>query len=112
MHEFQMAHRYPLADQRVMFDENSDKLRWFMLPSEAQDLLLGNCQSVKTVVPFTPGKYSGTRNDSISSKNASDPILVPPRSTPILLDVDSPYFRHNSLTSLETSQLRRSARLV
>lgn len=107
-----MAHRYPLSDQRIMFDENSDKLRWFMLPSEAQNLLLGKCQSVKTTVPFTPGEYNGTRNNSISSETASEPIWVPPRSTPVMLDVSSQYCRHNSLTSLETAQLKRSVRLA
>ncbi|KDR20201.1 hypothetical protein L798_05680, partial [Zootermopsis nevadensis] len=46
-----MAQRYPLADQCVMFDESTDRLRWFMLPSEAQDLLLGNSQNVTEVFP-------------------------------------------------------------
>lgn len=35
------AQRNPLPDQGVVFDERSSKLRWFILPSEAQDLLLG-----------------------------------------------------------------------
>ena len=58
---FQMAQRYPLADQRVMFDERTNRLRWFMLPSEAQDLLLGNSQNVKHDVPFDPVEYCGSR---------------------------------------------------
>lgn len=58
---FQMAQRYPLADQCVMFDERTNRLRWFMLPSEAQDLLLGNSQNVKHDVPFDPVEYCGSR---------------------------------------------------
>lgn len=56
-----MAQRYPLADQCVMFDERTNRLRWFMLPSEAQDLLLGNSQNVKHDVPFDPVEYCGSR---------------------------------------------------
>ena len=56
-----MAQRYPLADQCVMFDERTNRLRWFMLPSEAQDLLLGNSQNVKHDVPFDPVEYGGSR---------------------------------------------------
>lgn len=135
---FQMAHRYPLADQRVMFDENADKLRWFMLPSEAQDLLLGNSQKVKTVVPFSPGEYNGTRNNSISEESVTDAsptiIMAPPPSLPVTRaggvgsgtttigvsyfapsystfdQAGSMYTRHNSLTSFETSSLKRSSR--
>lgn len=107
-----MAHRYPLTDQRVVFDGNIDKLRWFMLPSEAQDLLLGNCQKVKTLVPFTPGEYRGSRNNSISTKSSSDSDSGLQKNTSPLLDVSSMYCRHNSLTSFETSLLKRSSRLI
>lgn len=103
-----MAHRYPLADQRVMFDEKAEKLRWFMLPSEAQDLLLGNCQKVKTKVPFSPGEYCGTRNNSISD-DSSESSPIPIYNVPPTLDLcSSLYTRHNSLTSFETSPLKRS----
>jgi len=44
-----------------MFDERTNRLRWFMLPSEAQDLLLGNSQNVKHDVPFDPVEYCGSR---------------------------------------------------
>lgn len=106
-----MAHRYPLADQRIMFDEETEKLRWFMLPSEAQDLLLGNCQKVKTKVPFSPGEYCGTRNNSISEDHTeSSPTLIPKCNVSSLLNCSSSslYTRHNSLTSYETSPLKRS----
>ncbi|KAG7198611.1 hypothetical protein KM043_005972 [Ampulex compressa] len=51
-----MAQRYPLQiDRSVSFvSERTEALRWFMLPSEAQDLLLGNSQNVKQDVPFNP----------------------------------------------------------
>lgn len=64
---FQMAQRYPLADQCVMFDERTNRLRWFMLPSEAQDLLLGNYQNVKHDVPFDPAEYCGSRGSVTES---------------------------------------------
>lgn len=51
-----MAQRYPLQiDKSFNFVcERMEALRWFMLPSEAQDLLLGNSQNVKQDVPFNP----------------------------------------------------------
>lgn len=75
-----MAQRYPLADQCVMFDDKTEKLRWFMLPSEAQDLLLGNSQKVKHSVPFDPVSYEGSRASPV-------PPLSPPRVT-IASDVE------------------------
>ncbi|XP_058791070.1 uncharacterized protein LOC131664190 [Phymastichus coffea] len=53
-----MAQRCPMQiDRSVFFDEKSERLRWFMLPHEAQDLLLGNSQKVKHNVPFDPSTY-------------------------------------------------------
>lgn len=51
-----MAQRYPLQIDRSynFVSERMEALRWFMLPSEAQDLLLGNSQNVKQDVPFNP----------------------------------------------------------
>nr|XP_033321546.1 uncharacterized protein LOC117217812 [Megalopta genalis] len=51
-----MAQRYPLQIDRSynFVSERMEALRWFMLPSEAQDLLLGNSQNVKQEVPFNP----------------------------------------------------------
>lgn len=34
--------------------ENTEKLRWYMLPGEAHELLLGHSQNVKHSVPFDP----------------------------------------------------------
>ncbi|XP_054261315.1 uncharacterized protein LOC128985628 isoform X2 [Macrosteles quadrilineatus] len=78
-----MAQRYPLGDQCVMFNEETNHLRWFMLPSEAQDLLLGNCINVKTCVPFTPSDYAGSRG----GENSPIPLTT--------------FSRHKSLSSLE-----------
>lgn len=58
-----MAKRHPLADQCNMFTDELNHLRWFMLPSEAQDLLLGHFQNVKQDVPFSPTIYSGSRQN-------------------------------------------------
>ena len=53
-----MAQRYPMQIERsVYFDDSSEPLRWFMLPHEAQDLLLGHSQKVKHHVPFDPLSY-------------------------------------------------------
>ncbi|XP_071445541.1 uncharacterized protein [Hetaerina americana] len=72
-----MAQRYPLADQSVMFDEKTEKLRWFMLPSEAQDLLLGNSQKVKTEVPFDPACYVGSRGSCAPLTGDESPLPYP-----------------------------------
>lgn len=71
-----MAKRFPLPDQRSMFTEKAERLRWFMLPSEAQDLLLGQSSShIKQRVPFSPTIYHGSPRTSessgISSPNSS-----------------------------------------
>jgi len=91
-----------------MFDSDIEKLRWFMLPSEAQNLLLGNCHSVKTTAPFLAGEYNGTSNNSLSrSESLSDPIRLTPNKG-LLNPISTMYCRHNSLTSFET--LRKSPR--
>lgn len=71
-----MAKKFPLPDQRSMFTEKAEKLRWFMLPSEAQDLLLGQSSShIKQHVPFSPAIYHGSPRTSdssgVSSPNSS-----------------------------------------
>ncbi|XP_050434558.1 uncharacterized protein LOC126841860 [Adelges cooleyi] len=84
-----MAKRFPLPDQRSMFTEDAEKLRWFMLPSEAQDLLLGqSSRHVRQSVPFTPAIYCGSPRTSESS----------PASTP-----NASLARYNSLSALDNS---------
>lgn len=83
----QMAKRFPLPDQRSMFTEKAEKLRWFMLPSEAQDLLLGQSSShIKQRVPFSPSVYPGSPRTSESSGLSSPNLSLA---------------RFNSLSSLE-----------
>lgn len=75
-----------MGDQCVMFSEDTNRLRWFMLPSEAQDLLLGNCTNVKTSLPFSPTDYVGSRGGGgVSPTQHSPPNFA----------------RHKSLSSLE-----------
>lgn len=82
-----MAKRFPLPDQRSMFSERAEKLRWFMLPSEAQDLLLGQSSSlIKQRVPFSPTTYHGSNRNSESS-GVSSP--------------NSSLARYNSLSALD-----------
>lgn len=71
-----MAQRYPLQiDKSFNFMcERMEILRWFMLPSEAQDLLLGNSQNVKQDVPFNPSIWN--RSSHIPSGASSHDSLV------------------------------------
>lgn len=82
-----MAKRFPLPDQRSMFTEKSERLRWFMLPSEAQDLLLGQSSShIKQHVPFSPTIYHGSPQTSESSGISSPNLSLA---------------RYNSLSALD-----------
>ncbi|KAL3233994.1 hypothetical protein MRX96_022751 [Rhipicephalus microplus] len=49
------AHRAQLADQSLMFDAEAAELRWFLLPSEAKQLLEGTQVTLKDS-PFAPPK--------------------------------------------------------
>lgn len=103
-----MAQRYPLPDQRLMFDETSSALRWFMLPSEAQDLLLGNVQNVKQEVPFDPAPYSGARGRTSSCDSASSGDTTPGVQQTSPVNGGTPpkcsttLGRHNSLSSIDS----------
>lgn len=50
-------HQFPL--QTISFHGRGEKLRWFMTPQEAQDLLTSNSQNVKHKLPFDPVGYTG-----------------------------------------------------
>lgn len=91
------AHRTPLSDPGVVFDERSGRLRWFMLPNEAQDLLLGHSQNVKHDVPFDPAVSH--RRSLISESNDLEMISI---SAPLSSNNSSP--KHFSLNSLEEQQ--------
>lgn len=109
-----MAQRYPLQIDRSFnfMCERMEALRWFMLPSEAQDLLLGNSQNVKQDVPFNPllawNKYSHTSttyHDSLVNcltmtngmRRLNSDI---PRTGNAPISMTSP--RHRSLPALST----------
>lgn len=55
------ANRIPYPDQGIVFDSRGEKLRWFMMPHEAQSLLTSNAQNVKQKVPFAPGASNGSK---------------------------------------------------
>ncbi|CRL05987.1 CLUMA_CG019101, isoform A [Clunio marinus] len=40
----------------LKLDDETEKLRWYMLPGEAHELLLGHSQNVKQAVPIDPNK--------------------------------------------------------
>ncbi|XP_043266503.1 uncharacterized protein [Venturia canescens] len=109
-----MAHRYPLQiDRSASFKEKSEELRWFILPAEAQDLLLGNSQNVKQDLPFDPmlrkrklRKIEAVTSSPTSHGNANQAIrrlnsdIPRTGTTPVTLP-SSP--RHHSLPALSIS---------
>lgn len=78
------------------FNPRIDYLRWFMLPKEAHDLLLGRSANVKHIVPFDPSGYTGARKSLQAARCGitSSPVLG-----------CSP--RHYSLTALDDCQIYR-----
>lgn len=112
-----MAQRYPLQIDRSynFVSERFESLRWFMLPSEAQDLLLGNSQNVKQDVPFNPmlswskhGHHTPTTtHDSLvnslalanSIRRLNSDI---PRTGNVPISPNSP--RHRSLPALSSAR--------
>lgn len=85
------AMRNPYPDQGITFDSRAEKLRWFMTPQEAQDMLTSNSQNVKQTVPFDPVKVSMSRRRADSA--ASFPIS--PTSSP----------RHYSLPAIDDPRI-------
>lgn len=65
------------AEPEYSFNPRIDYLRWFMLPKEAHDLLLGRSGNVKHIVPFDPSGYTGARKSLNLSRSSitSSPIL-------------------------------------
>lgn len=66
-----------IAEPSVGFYPRIDYLRWFMLPKEAHDLLLGRSANVKHIVPFDPSGYTGARKSLHLSRSCitSSPTL-------------------------------------
>lgn len=61
------AHRAQLADQPLMFDAEAAELRWFLLPSEAKQLLEGTQVLLKDP-PFAPPKPGMRKHLEIQAK--------------------------------------------
>lgn len=52
-----------LGDQSLFLSEEAESLRWFLLPSEAQEYLLGETTPTTTPPPFTPKIYKECDRD-------------------------------------------------
>ncbi|KAL3265952.1 hypothetical protein HHI36_010140, partial [Cryptolaemus montrouzieri] len=83
------ANRKSFNDQGITFDSRCEKIRWFMLQQEAQDLLTSNAQNVKQNVPFDPS--SNFRPPSTKEENPQPFNLQPANNSP----------RHYSFPSIE-----------
>nr|XP_021187430.2 uncharacterized protein LOC110374163 isoform X3 [Helicoverpa armigera] len=72
-----LAMKCSTAEPEVSFNPRIDYLRWFMLPKEAHDLLLGRSGNVKHIVPFDPSGYTGARKSLNLTRSSitSSPIL-------------------------------------
>ncbi|XP_050672823.1 uncharacterized protein LOC126970783 isoform X2 [Leptidea sinapis] len=92
-----LAMKYPPIEPIVDFNPKVDYLRWFMLPKEAHELLLGRSANVKHIVPFDPSGFTGARKSLINISRSST------TSSPIL--GSSP--RHFSLSSIDDCQIFR-----
>lgn len=67
-----------LPDQRQSFSAEAAELRWFLLPSEAQDILRGNPFTPANSPPFTPHLYEvATQQDPRALHHYS---TIPPRA--------------------------------
>lgn len=85
-----MAQRSTVDDlPNKLMNETAEKLRWYMLPREAHELLLGHSQNVKHSVPFDPNK-----------------LTEPPSFINHLL-----YHRTNSLSALDVKRYQKSRSL-
>lgn len=85
-----MAQRASVDDLHLkLSSETAEKLRWYMLPREAHELLLGHSQNVKHSVPFDPNG-----------------LTEPPSFINHLL-----YHRTNSLSALDVRRCQKSRSL-
>ncbi|XP_037913816.1 uncharacterized protein LOC119653267 isoform X2 [Hermetia illucens] len=76
-----MAQKSTLPLGLKLVNETAESLRWFMLPGEAHQLLLGHSQNVRTHLPFDPNK----------TKELSSLFHM---------------FRHNSLSALDVKRFK------
>ncbi|RZC42997.1 uncharacterized protein BDFB_005852, partial [Asbolus verrucosus] len=92
------ANRTPYTDQGITFDARGEKLRWFMLQHEAQNILTSNAQNIKQKVPFDPISYSGSKRTECHNKDCDKATNNPPVS-----NSGSP--RHYSLPSIDDPRI-------
>lgn len=100
-----MAQRTSVSENIILKLEkkSAETLRWYMLPGEAHELLLGHSQNVKQTVPFDPTK--GNSKEGLMQKRSLKKIFfslkvhVPPS---ILLS----FQRHNSLSALDVKRFK------
>ncbi|XP_071500517.1 uncharacterized protein [Diadema antillarum] len=73
----------PLPDQALLFDEEASRLRWFMLPSEASDILKSkNEQRVPTQpLPFEPPTYPLDQSELQKRRDALSSVQPPVQSS-------------------------------
>lgn len=88
--------KFPIAEPEVVFNPRIDYLRWFMLPKEAHDLLLGRSGNVKHIVPFDPSGFTGARKSLRFCRSGAT-------CSPIL----GSSARHFSLSSIDDCQIFR-----
>lgn len=86
------AIRNPYNDQNINFDARAEKLRWFMTQQEAQGILTGNYQNIKSTVPFDPTKAS-----SLKKRDKESASITPVSNT------SSP--RHYSLPAIDDHRI-------
>lgn len=91
-----LAMKCSTAEPTVTFNPRIDYLRWFMLPKEAHDLLLGKSANVKHIVPFDPSGYTGARKSLHFNRSSIT-------SSPIL----GSSARHFSLSAIDDCQIYR-----
>ncbi|XP_013148494.1 PREDICTED: uncharacterized protein LOC106111068 [Papilio polytes] len=91
-----LAMKCSTIEPEVSFNPRIDYLRWFMLPKEAHDLLLGRSANVKHIVPFDPSGYTGARKSLNFSRSSVT-------SSPIF----GASSRHFSLSAIDDCQIFR-----
>lgn len=61
------------SDHASYLDEEAESMRWFLLPSEAQQVLLG-VTTPTTTPPFQPRHYPAPKIQNVSNTNSSSAI--------------------------------------
>lgn len=88
-------------DQTLIFDGKTEKLRWFLLPSEAHDLLLGTGKNVKTSAPFDPHYLHLSYIYRANGNRLNNDVVTPDEECEKLTKKSELLPRHNSLSVLD-----------